>query len=198
MEGLKRFLIQGLWVIPVLIMFFGFVQTGHCEQLDRTVYVSNMEDGKFVESHASGFVWECLGGKGTVVVAFHSLRPRSQLFVNARPVRVVWVDTVNDLAFVEGDIGCKDFVEPKIGKAEIGDQVFYAGFPADIPAVVYGRVISLYGGRVYTDQKVVGGCSGSPLWNSKEELVGVAIGSLTANDSREGFLVATPSERLKK
>ena len=131
---------------------------------ERCVYVSSGN------GHGTGVVLK----SGVVVTNFHGVSTDNEMLVSEKAVKILKAVPQNDLAFLsfKGKATTVTF-----GEARVGDEVYYIGNPADHKCVkVRLTVIEIRGRHFFVDGLVLPGSSGSGVWNSKGELVGIVKG----------------------
>jgi S1-C subfamily serine protease len=137
-------------------------------------------------------------GQNLVLTCFHNLQTDSDIKVNGVIPKILKVSPKNDLALLEVKT---PYVSP-IEMAETirqDEEVFIYGNPmGHLGTILRGRIVDLADGKVYVDAHVFFGSSGSGMYNSKGQLVGI----ITEMQGREGygmpFGIAVPSFTIFK
>ena len=146
------------------------------QDIMREVILTAMSRNVWVETDSqqgSGVIIS----KNHVLTCFHALEVDSAIKVgvgeNAVKAKILKVDPEIDLCLLE--VPTEDITDVVLAEdASINDKVFYVGNPkAHYNVFSPGRVVWLHGHNVYTNTLGMGGASGSGLYNTRGELVGI-------------------------
>lgn len=128
-----------------------------------------------------------------VLTCFHNLQTDSDIKVNGVIPKILKVSPKQDLVLLE-------VKTPYVSPIEMADTInqdeeviIYGNPMGHLGTIIRGRIVDLANGKVYIDAHVFFGSSGSGMYNSKGQLVGI----VTEMEGREGygmpFGVAVPS-----
>ena len=109
---------------------------------------------------------------GVVLTCFHSLKVDSGIKVNGKEADIIAVDPLHDIALLQVETEECELVT--LGEVDLGELVFSVGNPLNFPgALMFGHVCFQTDKRIVHDMHGAPGVSGSGLFNSRGELVGV-------------------------
>jgi len=111
--------------------------------------------------------------KDLVLTNFHMLETRSDIMVNGKIAKILKVDPKNDPCLLNVDtaqISPVDLAE----KITQDEEIVVIGNPMDHHGLIArGRVVDLADGQVFIDARIFFGSSGSGVYNSKGQMVGI-------------------------
>jgi S1-C subfamily serine protease len=86
-----------------------------------------------------------------------------------------------------------------MGVANLGEMVLSVGHPLVLDdALLFGRVCKITDDKIYTDQHGTSGVSGSALFNTDGELLGIIHSVMGKKDCGSWFTIAMPAVSLQK
>ena len=128
--------------------------------------------------------------KSTVLTCKHCLQADEEFLVEGNKVEKIITTTGEDLAYliVEGKLKDKQAASLGVYNESVGAVVRMYGQPglATIHAE-YGEVLMYTKNYGFAKLDVIGGCSGSGLFNDNDELIGVVWGAFTEGGVGGGF-----------
>ena len=152
---------------------------------------------RFVTTKAGG----CTGSgviitTGVVMTCFHCLRVDNGILVNDFEADIIAVDPKHDLMLVTAPTEPIDTV--RLGTVGLGELVFSVCNPLDYAgALMFGHVCHITDAKVLTDIHGMPGISGSGLFNSKGELVGINHSVIGVKHIGSWMTCAVPSEQMQ-
>ena len=159
-----------------------------------------------------------ISAEGKVLTAAHVVQAADQIcveFFNGQiiPAHVIATSTSADVALVQLERVPTNAVVSVIGdssKVEVGDQIFVIGSPYGLShSLTVGHISARYQPNsvvslprdaelLQTDAAINSGNSGSPLFNMKGEVIGVATNILSRSGGSEGLGFAVTSKAARQ
>lgn len=209
---MNKTLIVPVFYFYILLFSFFFSPSVAADNLEEiaqkalpsTVLILATDSATNAQRQASGFF---VSDDGDVITNYHVIDGASKAVIQTTdgkiyPVKkVVAKDIKSDLARVTVQIGANPVKPLKISKRlpRKGERVVVIGNPAGQRKVVSSGVISSllqvpdFGTLLQTTVQITFGSSGSPVINTKAEVIGVIAFQLTTGT---GFNFAIPSDKL--
>lgn len=118
-------------------------------------------------------------GNHYVLTAKHCIDVTEEMYVEHNKVSYIITSTNDDLAVlvVEGTIPGKNIANLSKSESYIGETIHHIGYPNEVLYKSFGTVVRKSDDWVYYNLKILSGCSGGGVFNTKGELLGVIWGN---------------------
>ena len=194
--GLTTTIIILLSMVTLLIM--ALIHNNNYSPYDSIVFIEAINNESIKDG--MGFVYEVSDNKNYIVTNYHVVESSNSLYVeniNREKIsaKVVWYDVYTDIAVLQinNELGLKEIL-PINQKSNINDSVYY--YNIENKELKKGKILSLnneinintsYGNSYYMansiNANINNGNSGSPLFNDKNEFIGMICLKEEGSDS---------------